>query len=258
MKAHIVLAHPEARSFNAHLSSISQTVLGIAGWQHTLSDLYAMDYDPREGPHHYKSRKNTEAFHAQTEQRFNAENGTTPPDVDVEAQRLVDCDLLVVHFPLWWFGMPAILKGWIDRVFVYGRMYRSVMRYDTGICSGKKMIACVTTGASEEACSHNGREGDTRLHLWPILFSFRYLGFDVFEPEIFHGVGGVAFIEGHDRNVSTLDSYTNRWTAALETLASRPMVQYNRDQDFDDTKRLVSGAPVYSPFVRHIAETTPQ
>ena len=45
--------------------------------------------------------------------------------------------------------MPAILKGWMDRVFVYGRMYRSTMRYDTGICSGKKMIACVTTGASE-------------------------------------------------------------------------------------------------------------
>ena len=33
--------------------------------------------------------------------------------------------------------MPAILKGWMDRIFVYGRMYRSVMRYDKGICAGK-------------------------------------------------------------------------------------------------------------------------
>ena len=143
MKAHTVLAHPEPKSFNAHLSGISQRVLGAAGWQHTLSDLYAMDFDPRECPDHYRARKNTDAFHAQTEQRFNAENDTTPADVHAETERLLGCDLLVVHFPLWWFGMPAILKGWMDRVFVYGRMYRSAMRYDTGICSGKKMIACV-------------------------------------------------------------------------------------------------------------------
>jgi NAD(P)H dehydrogenase (quinone) len=258
MKAHIVLAHPEAKSFNAHLSDTSQRVLGAAGWQTTLSDLYAMDFDPREGPHHYKSRKDAEVFHAQTEQRFNAENETIPPDVNSEAERLLDCDLLVVHFPLWWFGMPAILKGWMDRVFVYGRMYRSTMRYDTGICSGKRMIACVTTGASEDACSHRGREGDTRLHLWPILFSFRYLGFDVLEPEIFHGVGGVAFVEGHEGGLSTLDTYSNRWAAALETLSSRPLVQYNRDHDFDETKRLVSGAPAYSPFVRHTPDAIPQ
>ena len=82
MKAHIVLAHPEARSFNSHLSGISQRVLGSAGWQTTLSDLYAMDFDPREGPHHYSSRKNAEVFHAQTEQRYSADNETLPSEVN--------------------------------------------------------------------------------------------------------------------------------------------------------------------------------
>jgi len=258
MKAHIVLAHPETKSFNAHLSGISERALGDAGWQTTLSDLYAMDFDPREGPHHYSSRQNRDVFHTQSEQRFNVDNDTTPADVSSEVQHLLDCDLLVAHFPLWWFGMPAILKGWIDRVFVYGRMYRSAMRYDTGICSGKKMIACVTTGASEESCSHNGREGDTRLHLWPMLFPFRYLGFDVFEPEVLHGVGGVAFIEGNESGLSTLDTYSKRWAAVLETLSSRPVIAYNRDHDFDETKRLVSGAPVYSPFVRHRPDAIPE
>ena len=149
MKAHIVLAHPEARSFNGHLSDASRRALGAAGLQTTVSDLYAMDFDAREGPHHYRSRKNTEVFDTLAEQRFNAENDTTPPDVSAEVRRLLDCDLLVVHFPIWWFGPPAIFKGWIDRVLVYGRVHRSTMRYDTGICSGKKMIACVTTGASD-------------------------------------------------------------------------------------------------------------
>lgn len=258
MKAHIVVAHPEAESFNAHLSNTSQRVLGAAGWQHTLSDLYAMDFDPREGPRHYGVRKDAEVFHAQTEQRFSAENETTPADVNLETQRLLDCDLLVVHFPLWWFGMPAILKGWMDRVFVYGKMYRSVMRYDAGICVGKKMIACVTTGASEDSCSYRGREGDTQLHLWPILFAFRYLGFDVLKPEIFHGVGGVAFVEGHEDGLSALDTYSNRWAETLKTLDSIPSVQYNRDTDYDETKRLVSDAPVYSPFIRQNPDAIPK
>ncbi len=251
MKAHIVLAHPEAKSFNAHLAGISRRVLGAGRASITLSDLYAMDFDPREGPRHYASRKDPAVFHPQTEQRFSAENQTTPDDIEAEIERLLDCDLLVVHFPLWWFGPPAILKGWMDRVFVYGRMYRSAMRYDAGVCSGKKMIACVTTGASAESCAHDGREGDTHLHLWPILFPFRYLAFEVFTPEVFHGVGGVAFIEGDERGVSTLNTYSKNWEAVLGSLSSRPMISYNRDTDFDERKRLVPDAPVYSPFIRH-------
>ncbi len=250
MKAHIVLAHPEATSFNGQLSATSQRVLGDTGWEVTLSDLYGMQFDPCEGPRHYQTRKDADRFHAQTEQRFSVDNGTVPGEVGAEADRLLGCDLLVVHFPLWWFGMPAILKGWMDRVFVYGRMYRSTMRYDTGICAGKKAIVCVTTGASEDNCAYNGKEGDTRLHLWPILFPFRYLGFDVYEPEILHGVGGVAFMEGHENGLSLLDTFINQWAETLGSLDTRPLIPYNRDTEFDKRKRLVPGAPVYSPFIR--------
>jgi NAD(P)H dehydrogenase (quinone) len=258
VKTHIVLAHPEAKSFNAQLANTSQEVLSTEGYKTTLSDLYSMGFDPCEGPQHYSSRKDLDTFHAQTEQRYNADNATIPVDVKLEVEHLLECDLLVVHFPLWWFGMPAILKGWMDRVFVYGKMYRSVMRYDAGICAGKRMIACVTTGASEDSCSYNGREGDTQLHLWPLLFPFRYLGFDILEPEVFHGVGGVAFVEGHEDGLSALDIYSNRWVETLETIASRPLVQFNRDTDYDETKRLLPGAPVYSPFIRQNPDAIPK
>ena len=251
MRAHIVLAHPENQSFNGHLASISQQVLGNNGYQTTLTDLYGIDFDPREGPHHYRSRQDKTIFHTQTEQRYNADNETLPPEVVSEIEKLEGCDLLVVHFPFWWFGMPAILKGWMDRVFVYGPMYRSSMRYDTGVCAGKKVIICVTTGASDDACSHNGKEGDTRLHLWPVVFPFRYLGFDVLEPEIFHGVGGVAFIEGQESGANTLAAYSSQWKRTLEQLPARPLVPYNSDSDFDESKRLVPDAQVFSPFVRH-------
>ena len=251
MKAHIVLAHPESKSFNGQLANITKSKLEATGWEVTFSDLYANNFDPREGPMHYQVRSDGDRFHAQTEQRFNAENGTTPRDVIAECDKLLQSDLLVVHFPLWWFGMPAILKGWIDRVFVYGSVYRSQMRYDTGICHGKKMIACITTGASGESCSFNGREGDSKLHTWPLLFPFRYIGFDVLIPVIFHGVGGVAFIEDQEDGLSSIDRYTQQWGDTLEHLEARKVIPFNKDTEFDENKRLLSCAPVYSPFISH-------
>jgi len=254
MRTHIILAHPEAKSFNGKLASISETVLGANGGKTTLSDLYAMDFDPREGPQHFQSRQDAEFFHAQTEQRHSTDSKSLSPAVEAEIKNLEECELLVVHFPIWWFGAPAMLKGWMDRVFVYGRMYKSQIRYDQGVCAGKKMIACVTTGASEDSCAYNGREGDTQLHLWPLLFPFRYLGFTVLEPEVFHGVGGVAFIENNEDGLSAIDSYSDQWSSTLNNLSIRPSIKYNSDDDFDETKRLRSGAPVYSPFVRHKAD----
>lgn len=205
MKSHIVLAHPENKSFNGRLANTTQSRLKAAGYEVTFSDLYADGFDPREGPAHYQKFSNCEQFHAQTEQRFNAEHDTTPQDVAIERDRVLQSDDLVIHFPSWWFGMPAMLKGWIDRVFVYGSVYRSSLRYDKGICRGKKMIACITTGASQDSCSFNGREGDSRLHAWPLIFPFRYIGFDVLKPVIFHGVGGVASIEKHEDGLSDLE-----------------------------------------------------
>ena len=92
------------------------------------------------------------------------------------------------------------------------------------------------------------------MHLWPLLFPFRYVGFSVYEPAVFHGVGGVAFIEGHDGAVKAVEQYSARWADTLKALPDRGFVPYNRDNDFDETKRLKSEAPVYSPFVRHSPE----
>lgn len=157
----------------------------------------------------------------------------------------------MIHFPLWWFGPPAMLKGWMDRVFVYGQLYRSTLRYDTGICAGKRMIACVTTGAAADTCAHDGREGDTRMHLWPILYPCRYLGFEVLVPDVFHGVGGISFMEGRGDGMSPLDAYTVQWETTLRTLADRARVRYNRSDDFTSANRLKSNAPAYSPFTQH-------
>lgn len=251
MKAHIVLAHPESQSFNSRLARTTIETLTKQNFDVSISDLYGMTFDPCEAERHYTKRSNSKVFHAQTEQRFSADNETIPADIKDETDRLINADLLVVHFPLWWFGAPAILKGWMDWTFVYGKVYKSQMRYDAGICRGKKMIACVTTGASADSCSFNGREGDTSLVIWPILFPFRYIGFDVLEPVIMHGIGGVSAIEKHEDGISDLDRYEKNWAATLINLNSRQFVPFNSDMEFDENKRLKPNAPSYSPFISH-------
>ncbi len=251
MKAHIVLAHPERNSFNGRLAGVARETLKSGGFEVTLSDLYDMNFDPCEAGRHYTERSDKSVFHAQTEQRFNAANHTLPQDIREESDRLLNADLLVVQFPLWWFGAPAILKGWMDRVFVYGKVYKSQMRYDAGICRGKNMIACITTGASADSCSFDGREGDTRLIAWPLLFPFRYIGFNVLEPMIMHGIGGVSSIENHEDGISDLDRYEMDWASVLSNLEARKTIPFNADDDFGEDKRLKPDAVAYSPFISH-------
>jgi NAD(P)H dehydrogenase (quinone) len=251
MRAHIVLAHPEPKSFNANLAQISRDSLQQQGYQVQISDLYQMGFDPVERKEHYPGRPDASHFQTQTEQRLAAYENRLPSDVQAEVDHIQACDLLIVHFPSWWFGPPAILKGWMDRVFVYGKLYKSEMRYDCGSCVGKRMIFCVTTGASASNCAYNGREGDSYLHLWPVLLPFRYLGFEVLQPELMHGVGGVDFMGAKSGELSTGEAYLSHWRETVETLRTREVLPFNVEEDFDETQRLKPGAPEYSPFVRH-------
>ena len=53
--------------------------------------------------------------------------------------KLFWCDALILQFPLWWFSLPAMLKGWVDRVFASGgRIYGGGKWYDRGVFAGKR------------------------------------------------------------------------------------------------------------------------
>lgn len=62
MHAHIVLAHPEPQSFNAHLARLAARSLEVQGWHITMSDLYGMGFDPCERPEHYVARQDPKRF----------------------------------------------------------------------------------------------------------------------------------------------------------------------------------------------------
>ena len=123
MRAHFVLALPESNSFNAQLVRWGVEVLEAAGWTATVSDLYAMGFDPCERSEHYEGRTNPHRFDVQAEQRHASENGTLPAHVIEELGRMDRADLVVLQYPMWWHLPPAMLKGWFDRVWAYGAAY---------------------------------------------------------------------------------------------------------------------------------------
>ena len=133
----IVYAHPEPGSFTGALKDRAVEALTRAGHIVEVSDLYAEGFNPVAGRHDFTTAANPERFHYQTEQEFAALSGTFAEDVSREQQRLEAADLLVLQFPLWWGGPPAILKGWCERVLAYGFAY-------------------VTAGGSTRGCSRGG------------------------------------------------------------------------------------------------------
>mgnify|MGYP003396865156 CR=1 FL=1 len=116
MNIYIVCAHPEPASFNNSLVTAATVSFENLGHKVKVTDLYAHDFDPCEHARHFHPRKNSHRFDVQAEQRFGYENDALPAQVESQLAAIHWADLVIVQFPLWWFGAPAMLKGWMDRV----------------------------------------------------------------------------------------------------------------------------------------------
>jgi NAD(P)H dehydrogenase (quinone) len=168
MRALIVHAHPEPRSFNAALRDASVATLAEAGWTVVVSDLYADRFEPAAGREDFTTCLDPERLNLSLEQRHALSRDGLAPDIARELGRLLETDLLVLQFPLWWFGMPAILKGWIDRVFVSGAVYGRSATHERGRLRGKRALVCVTTGAPPESFGPHALNGDIMDLLAPL------------------------------------------------------------------------------------------
>jgi NAD(P)H dehydrogenase (quinone) len=250
MNVLIVLAHPEPQSFNAHLAHLACDVLAQHGHTVQLSDLYASNFDPREAASHFASRSDPACFDAAAEQRFSWERESLPADVRGEIDKILAADLVVLQFPLWWFGPPAILKGWFDRVLVYGGLYSSTQRHGQGVCRAKQAMLCVTTGSTAQACSPEGIEGDTQLILWPTMYTLRYVGFTVRQPYLIHGVrSGLRGGEAQAQQ-ERLAAEAQQFAVRVLDPETTPVVPFNADDDWDENGQLRADAPVHGPFIR--------
>ena len=236
----IVSAHPNPDAFTHAWARASARAAQAQGARVLVSDLYAMrfqaaDLDLPDGvPGDPLKRQ---------------ESAPPPPDIAAEVAKIRAADQIVFHFPLWWFGPPAIIKGWFDRCLVHGTLHRVDQRFDSGILRGKRALFCVTTGAPAAECGPDGKEADTRLLLWPHAYTLRYCGMDVAQPLIVHGVHG--YHEGAAKEAldMRLTHMLDGQAQVIATLADRPLIPFNRDSDFDESGRLRADAPSHSPFI---------
>ena len=188
MKVFIVHAHHEPKSFNGALTEAAVAALTDAGHEVRVSDLYAMDFDPVSDRRNFTTVGEADYLKQQVEESHASKNDGFAPDIEAELEKLDWCDVLIFQFPIWWFGLPAILKGWVDRVFAMERIYGGGRWFDDGYFKGKRAMLSLTTGGGPGAFSENGIVGDIHAHLHPINYGiFRFVGFDVLPPFIAWG-----------------------------------------------------------------------
>lgn len=105
MRALVVYCHPREGSFTSAVRDLVLERLEQAGAEIRLTDLYARDFDPR----------------LTADELGIYEDTTRNRDpVRSDCDDLMWCDTLVFVYPTWWYGLPAMLKGWLDRVMVPG------------------------------------------------------------------------------------------------------------------------------------------
>lgn len=175
-------AHEEPKSFNGAMKDTAVRVLKESGHTVEVSDLYAMKFNPVGGKHDFTALADPEFFKYGVEQTKATAARTFAADVVAEQEKLFRADFLIFQFPLWWFGLPAILKGWVDRVFAAGLTYGGRW-YSNGVLKGKRAMLSLTTGGPSNIYSACGLNGDMNTLLFPIQHGMLYfVGFDVLPP----------------------------------------------------------------------------
>lgn len=227
-----VLAHPRQESLNGHLFRSGVHALA-QDHDVATSDLYAQGFDPVLGepdlgqPAGRAGNLAVLAGEAHTQ-------GREQPDVVAEHEKLADAELLVLQFPLWWYGPPAILKGWLDRVLTDSFAYDNELdpalhiprRYGDGGLTGRKALIVVTAGEDERTIGPRGLSGDLDSLLFPLTHgALWYVGIDVLDLHVVHDADALT-TQGVERE-------TRRLTARIEGLGTEQNRPYRRLRDGD-------------------------
>lgn len=234
MNVLLVYAHPEPRSLNGALRDFTVARLRAAGHAVQVSDLHAMRWkavlDAEDFPEHQRD----DPLNPSRASRLAYAAGTQTDDVAAEQEKLRWADLVIFQFPMWWFSMPAILKGWFDRVYAYGFGYgvgeHSAThwgdRYGEGTLQGKRAMLVVSTGGWAEHYGERGINGPIDDLLFPIQHGMLfYPGFAVLPPFVIHKTGSM--------DAQRFDATLQDLGARLDAVAHTAPIPYRRQNHGD-------------------------
>ncbi|XP_061671797.1 NAD(P)H dehydrogenase [quinone] 1 isoform X3 [Syngnathoides biaculeatus] len=165
----IVYAHQSMGSFNEALRDIAAKELSMQGYRIIVSDLYAMNFKANSTQDDIiGDLKNPELFQYGEETMHAWKEGRLSEDIVAEQRKVEEAELIIFQFPLYWFSVPAIMKGWMDRVLTQGFAFSLEKMYNNGIFKNKKAMLSFTTGATESMFRPDGINGDINVALWPL------------------------------------------------------------------------------------------
>ena len=166
----IVYCHPNPDSFNHGILKSVVKGLTQAGHDYQIADLYAEQFQP--------------AMITADFAQFSGKD--MPVDIQREQKRIEWSDGVIFIFPLWWWTMPAMLKGWIDRVMSYGWAWEDPSDPDSGNLRRRKILMMVTAGASEKALAKRGY--DKAFHTQMNMGTWSYCNFKDITTRFFYCV----------------------------------------------------------------------
>ena len=187
----VVHAHPEPKSLTSALKDHAVATLEAQGHTVQVSDLYRSGWKAVADRNDFLQSVQPDRFNYALESGHAFANGGQSADIVAEQEKLLWADAVVLSFPMWWFGMPAILKGWVERVFALGFAYgvgehggeRWGDRYGEGVLSGRRAMLVVTVGGHESHYGPRGVNGAIDDVLWPIQHGVLfYPGMQVLPP----------------------------------------------------------------------------
>lgn len=189
----LILAHPEKSSFSSSLRDEVLSVLQSSNHQILESDLYQMNFNPcissKDFLHLPANASNPISL--ENEQKNSSELNSLSPDIVIELEKVFKSDVLIFIAPIFWGSLPAILKGWFDRVFVRGKTWDVNQWHENGLLKGRKALLVVSVAGKKEDFQVGGFQNNSIENIlhhvtWCTL---RFCGLEVMEPYVIYGVG---------------------------------------------------------------------
>lgn len=252
----IVSAHPEPTSLTRQLVDVSIDALSSQGHDVIHSDLYAMRWKAVFDADDFPVRTNPERLSFIAESGHAYASGHQSPDVAAEQAKLLAADAVILQFPLWWYGVPAILKGWIERVYAFGFAYgyrngSNEFRFGDGILKGKRALVNVQAGGPAVDYGPRGINGPIDQLLFPLTHgALFYPGMDVLPIHAVYGAGRVS-------TAAEVDAIKAGWRQRLTGLFNDQPIAFRSQNggDFPDRHTMADHvAPGRTGLVAHIAD----
>lgn len=168
----VVYAHPNPNSFNNAIMHAMQTGLETAGHKVRIKDLYAEQFDPV----------------LTANDLAQLQSGTTPEKIQQEQAMLSWAGGLVFIYPLWWFGRPAILKGWFDSVLTNGFAFGFTDKGLTGLLTHEKALVLITAGGQKNYFVES--QSESLIHRPTTDGTLSFCGIQHVDHRVFYNIPG--------------------------------------------------------------------